>query len=146
MEELTGSAGWPECFLVGAVGEWSLSMFSAFYCTNMSVVCLVTKSCPTFFQTPWTVAHQAPLSIQFPRQEYWSRLLFPSSGNLPHPGIKSTFAALGGRFFTTKLPGKPTVDLIEQQIPQLILKYILGTGPQCVYVCVCVCVSVCVCV
>ena len=45
------------------------------------------------------------------------------------------FPALAGRFFTTKLPGKPTVDLIEQQIPQLILKYLLGAGPQCICVC-----------
>ena len=40
------------------------------------------------FVTPWTVAHQAPLSVEFPRQEYWSGLPFPSSGDLPDPGIK----------------------------------------------------------
>ena len=38
--------------------------------------------------TPWTVAHQAPLSTGFSRQEYWSGLLFPSPGDLPDPGIK----------------------------------------------------------
>ena len=38
------------------------------------------------FVTPWTVANQAPLSIQFPRQEYWSGLPFPSPGDLPDPG------------------------------------------------------------
>ena len=38
--------------------------------------------------TPWTVAHQAPLSMGFPRQEYWSGLPFPSPGDLPHPGIE----------------------------------------------------------
>ena len=37
---------------------------------------------------PGTVAHQAPLSMEFPRQEYWSGLLFPSPGDLPNPGIK----------------------------------------------------------
>ena len=36
--------------------------------------------------TPWTVAHQAPLSMGFPRQEYWRGLPFPSPGDLPHPG------------------------------------------------------------
>ena len=41
-----------------------------------------------FFATPWTVAHQAPLSIGFSRQEYWSGLPFPSPGDLPNPGIK----------------------------------------------------------
>ena len=56
------------------------------------------------FVTPWTVAHQASLSMEFSRQEYWSRLPRPPSGDLPPPGIKSTFlmpAALAGRFFTT---------------------------------------------
>ena len=40
------------------------------------------------FVTPWMVAHQAPLSMGFPRQEYWSRLPFPSQGDLPDPGIE----------------------------------------------------------
>ena len=40
------------------------------------------------FVTPWTVAYQAPLSMQFSRQEYWSGLPFPSAGNLPDPAIK----------------------------------------------------------
>ena len=40
------------------------------------------------FLTPWTVAHQTPLSIEFTRQEYWSGLPFPSPGDLPNPGIE----------------------------------------------------------
>ena len=48
---------------------------------------LVTKSCPTLV-TPWTVAHQAPLPIGFPRQEYWSGLPFPSPGDLPDRKIE----------------------------------------------------------
>ena len=44
----------------------------------------------------WTVAHQAPLYLGFPRQEYWSGLPFPSPGNLPGPGIEPTFLALAG--------------------------------------------------
>ena len=40
------------------------------------------------FVTPWTVAHQALLSMGFPRQDYWSELPFPSPGELPDPGIK----------------------------------------------------------
>ena len=47
---------------------------------------LVAQSCPTLV-TPWTVAHQAPLSVGFPRQEYWSGLPFLSPGDLPDPGI-----------------------------------------------------------
>ena len=45
------------------------------------------KLCPTHV-TPWTVAHQTPLSTGFPRQEYWSELPFPSPGDLPNSGIK----------------------------------------------------------
>ena len=46
------------------------------------------------FATPWTVAHQAPLSMGFPRQEYWSELPFSSAGDLPSPGIKNVSTAL----------------------------------------------------
>ena len=55
------------------------------------------------FEAPWTAAHQAPLSIGFPRQEYWSGLPFPSPGNLHDPGIKPTShvsPTLAGEFFT----------------------------------------------
>ena len=54
---------------------------------------LVTKSCPTL-ATPWTVAHQAPLSMGFSRQEYWSGFPFPSPGDLPNPGIKPSSPTL----------------------------------------------------
>ena len=54
-----------------------------------------------FFGIPWTVAHQAPLSMEFPRQEYWSELPFSSPGYLPEPGIEPMFPALAGRFFTS---------------------------------------------
>ena len=46
-----------------------------------------------YFATPWTVARQAFLSVEFPRQEYWSGLPFPSPGDLPNPGIKPTSLA-----------------------------------------------------
>ena len=49
--------------------------------------CLVTQSCLTH-ANPGTIAHQAPLSMGFLRQEHWSELPFPSPGNLPDPGIK----------------------------------------------------------
>ena len=62
----------------------------------------------TSIANPWTVAHQAPLSLQFPRQEYYSGLPSPSPGDLPNPGIvKSVSPALAGGFLTTELPGKP---------------------------------------
>ena len=50
--------------------------------------------------TPWAAACQAPLSMGFPRQEYWSGLPFPSPGDLPDPGIEPTSPALAGGFFT----------------------------------------------
>ena len=57
-----------------------------------AVMLLVAKSCPTLC-TLKTVAHQDPLSMEFSRQEYWSGLPFPSPGDLPDPGIKSTSPA-----------------------------------------------------
>ena len=54
--------------------------------------------------TPWTVACQAPLSTGFSKQEYWSRLLFPPPGDLPHPGIEPASLAspaLARGFFTS---------------------------------------------
>ena len=54
---------------------------------------LVTKLCPTL-ETPWTVHHEAPLSMRFPRHRYWSGLSFPSPGNLPNPGIEPESPAL----------------------------------------------------
>ena len=64
------------------------------------------------FATPWTVALQAPLSMRFSRQEYWSGLPFPASGDLPDPGIKPVSSALAGRFFTTEPLGKAIEELL----------------------------------
>ena len=52
-----------------------------------NVCVLVAQSCPTFCD-PWTGSHQAPLSMGFIRQEYWSGLPFPPPGDLPNPGIE----------------------------------------------------------
>ena len=63
---------------------------------------------------PWTVAHQAPLSMPFSRQEYWSGSSFSSPGDLPDPRIKSMSLmslALAGGFFTTVPPRKPQGNL-----------------------------------
>ena len=71
----------------------------------------VSCSCVRFFVTPWTAVCQAPLSMEFLRQEYWSGLPFPSPGDLPNPGIEAASPALEGRFFTTELPGKPVIKI-----------------------------------
>ena len=60
------------------------------------------------FATPWTVAHQARLSMEFSRQEYWSGMPFPTPGNLLDSGIKPESATLAGGFFTTEPPGNPS--------------------------------------
>ena len=62
------------------------------------------------FLIPWTVSHQAPLFMEFSRQEYWSGLPFPTPGDLPDSGMElASLAApaLVGRFVTTAPPGKP---------------------------------------
>ena len=63
------------------------------------------QSYPT--TTPWTVARQAPLFMEFSRQDYWSGLPFPFPRDLPDPGIKPKSLAWVGRIFTTAPPGKP---------------------------------------
>ena len=72
--------------------------------------CLVTKLSPTLLRPHWTVAHQALLSKEFPRQEYWNGLSFPSPWDLPDPGIKPMSPAFASGFFTTEPPGKPQID------------------------------------
>ena len=75
-------------------------------------MCVCVLSHVQLFATPWTVAHQAPLSIEFSRQEYWSRLPFSPQGDLTNPGIQPVSLAspaLAGRFFTTAPPGKPII-------------------------------------
>ena len=61
-------------------------------------------------QPPWTAAHQAPLSMEFPRQEYWSGLPFPYPGDPPNPKIKSVSPTVAGGFFTTAPSGKLEQD------------------------------------
>ena len=67
------------------------------------------------FATPGTLARQAPLSIGFPRQEYWSGFRFPSPGDLLDPQTEPKCPVLAGRFFTTAPSGKSlaTVKLIN---------------------------------
>ena len=67
----------------------------------------VCASRSVMFVTPWTVAHQAPLSMGFSRQEYWSGLPFPSPGDLPNPGIKSGSPALQADSLPSEPPWKP---------------------------------------
>ena len=78
------------------VRQWVLHLLST---------CMLSPSgdswCFWLFATPWNIARQAPLSMEFSRQEYWSSLPFPTPGDLPDPGIEPQSLALADRFFTT---------------------------------------------
>ena len=63
-------------------------------------------SCVRLFATPWTIAYQTPLSMEFSRQEYWSGLPFPSPGDLPGPGIEPGSPALQADALPSQPPGK----------------------------------------
>ena len=89
-------------------------------CKWLCVGCARWVSCVRLFATPWAAARQAPLSMRFSRQEYWSGLPCPPPGELPNPGIKPLslkFLASAGRFFTTELPGKPKGTTLEKRKP-----------------------------
>ena len=73
-------------------------------------MCLLSCfSCVQLFRTPWTVACQASLSMGFFRQEYWTGLSCPPSGDLPNPGIEPTSPALQAVSLPTEPPGKPSL-------------------------------------
>ena len=77
-------------------------------------VCVLSHSFVSdSLQFPWTVAHQAPLSMGCARQEYWSGLPFPPPGDLPNPGIELMFSAapaLARGFFTAEPSEKPYIQ------------------------------------
>ena len=81
-------------------------------CVCVHVLCLISQSCPTLCNPiDCSLACQAPRSMGFSRQKYWSGLPFPSPGDFSDPGIKHespVSPASAGRFFTTEPPGKPT--------------------------------------
>ena len=103
-------------------------------------VCTCTHSVVSDSVTPRSVAHQAPLSMGFPRQEYWNWLPFPPPGDLPNPGIKPASPvslALAGRFITTASSGKlqivitaekliSTIDLVCKWLCCSIISFLLG--------------------
>ena len=78
-------------------------------CVSLSVV-------SDFFATPWAVTLQAPLSMGFPRQEYWSGLPFPSPGNLPIPGIEPSSPALQVDSLMSEPPGKPIQQILTEYL------------------------------
>ena len=87
----------------------------------MCCVCAQSLSHVQLFATPWTIAHPAPLSMEFSKQEYWSSLPFPTPRDLPDPEIEPASLGppvLAGRFFTTAPPKKPflAVNLLSNEL------------------------------
>ena len=109
--------GWEEKGRRGRVAEILLpgghvvthSLEKQLRCTQIVVFIVQLLSCVQFFTTPWTEACQAPLSMGFPRQGYWTGLPCPPPGDLPDTGIDPMPPAVGGGFSTTEPPGKPPV-------------------------------------
>ena len=95
---------WAPCAIQQIPTSYLFYMWERAY-VNLS---LCTRwSMSNTFVTPWTAACQDPLSMGFARQEYWSKLPFPSPGDLSDPGIEPASPALAGGFFITVPPRKP---------------------------------------
>ena len=88
-----------------------LIYFFFFWKASLKTSNWVVWVCAQFYPTPWTVAHQAPLSMEFPRQEYWSVLPFPSPGDLPDPGIELKSLYYSWSFLPCHL-GSPQIGLV----------------------------------
>ena len=71
------------------------------------------------FAKPWTGPHQAPLSMEFSREEYWSELSFPSPGNLPDPGIEPGSPAFQADSLPSETPGSPNWVELNWMCPQI---------------------------
>ena len=92
-------------FLTSWVTKEVISIYIHIYTHTRTCVCMLAKllHCVRFFVTLWTITHQAPLSVGFSRQQYWSGLPFPSPRDLPDPGMETKSLVspwLAGRFFT----------------------------------------------
>ena len=86
---------------------------------NVTHMCVCVLSCVQLFAAPWTVAHQAPISMEFSRQEYWSGLPFPTLGDCPYSRSSSHFEpsslaspALEGGFFTTSATWEASIQRV----------------------------------
>ena len=109
---LKSPAAWVQILLQPLVAVWGCAGYTAFLCcdfpnhkTGMSTMLVCVLSRFRLFVTPWTVAHQAPLSMGFSRQKYQSRLPCPP----PNPEIKPTSPALQADSLPTESPGKPPI-------------------------------------
>ena len=86
-------------------------------------------SCVQLFVTPWTVAYQAPPSMGFSREEYWSGLPFPSPGDLPDQGIEPGSPKFQADALTSEPPGKPTAPNLASDGPPSLA----NSGPSLLF-------------
>ena len=73
--------------------------------STFCAACVLAQLCPTLW-TLWTIAHQAPVSMEFSRQEYWNGLPFPTPGDIPNPGMEPRFPTLQA----DSLPSEPLLS------------------------------------
>ena len=108
------------CFPLPLETKTPTIIFSNFILKYACACMLSCFNCVWPFEIPWTVAHQAPLYIEFFRQEYWSWLLVPSPGDLPDSGIESSSPALQADSLPIEPPGKPkdSLDMGQKHNPQ----------------------------
>jgi len=117
-----------------------VSQCACVYVTGNSTWCSVVSDSFQPHVAHQAVAHQAPLSMEFSRQEYWSGLPFATLGNLREPGIKpmsSASPALAGRFFTTPPHGNPHSIYVNPNLPiHSPYTFPLGIHTFVLYLCV----------
>ena len=93
--------------IMTTITTWSFNLLFRIVIVAVIVDVLKSLSRVWLFVASWTVPCQAPLSMWFSRQEYWSRLPFPSPGDLPNPGIKPKSPALQADSLPSEPPQKP---------------------------------------
>jgi len=115
------------CLLLWQAGSLPLGSFlltlcrlyTSYYRYFVVAVESLTKQSDSF-ENPWTAAHQVPLSMRFPRQEYWKGSLFPSSRDLLDSGSEHVSLATADEFFPNEPPVKPTdISVFSQTIPSM---------------------------
>ena len=99
--------------------------------SNCSMCVLVTQSCLTLYDPMDCAVHQAPLSMEFSRHEYWSELPFPCPGDLPNPEIDPVTPALQAESLPSESPGKPSVRRRGVQEPTTDMRQQTETKSLC---------------
>ena len=118
---------WSSQFIWNLHFWWGqLWIYEVDICKAASETCSVNRSCAQSqhhawrFVTPWTVAHQGPLSMGFPRKEYWSWLPCPSPGDLPKPGIQTYVSCISRQFLYHWVTWEALILLLSREKEQQV--------------------------